>query len=66
MLLHQAYLGHFLFWHIKVYIGIAQTYLGIFVIVCNLGILTTLACLKCLKCIRIYQLPFINVSATRK
>ena len=66
------YLEHFLFWHIEVYLGIALTYLGIFVTVCDLGIFRTLAfsetcqtstmqCFaKIFKCIRIYQL-----SATR-
>ena len=37
------YLEHFLFWHIKAYLGIALTYLGIFVTVCNVGIFRTLA-----------------------
>ena len=36
------YLEQFLFWHIEVYLGIALTYLGIFVTVCNLGIFRTL------------------------
>ena len=36
-------LEHFLFWHIKAYLSIALTYLGIFVTVCNLGIFRTLA-----------------------
>ena len=86
MLLHQTYLKPWItqntsyfgiLRYIQAYLGIALTYLGIFVTVCNLGIFRTLAfsepcqtstmqCFaKMFKCIRIYQLPFINVSATR-
>ena len=65
-------LEHFLFWLVKEYLGIALTYLGIFITVCNLGIFralafsepyqtSTMSCFaEMFKCVRICQL-----SATR-
>ena len=60
------YLEHFLFWHIKIYLGIFRhclAYWDIFVTVCNLDILITLTSseaflAKSFKYLRIYQLPF--------
>ena len=86
MLPHETYLKPWIFQktsysgilrYIQAYLSIALIHLGMFVTVCNLGILRTLVfsepcqtstmqCFaKMFKCIRIYQLHFINVSATR-